>query len=702
MTATATRPLPDATAPAGPRRASGRAVAVVVALAAVVAVLAVVDVTQGTAAVGPTEVWRALTGRAEVGDASVVVASRLPRMLAGLLVGAALGASGAALQLVSRNVLASPDTLAVNAGGYAALAVASVTGVTLPVLASGGVAFVGGLVAAAVVLSLSGLGRGAHGGSAAGAGTIKLVLAGSALALGLASVTSALLLLFPQQTGGLYQWGQGSISQNGLTAVTQMAPVALVGLLVLLVLSRRLDALGLGDDAARSVGVGVRSTRATALVAAVLLSAAAVTVAGPVGFVGLVAPAIVRGLRRPAPRLARALWAVPVAALAGAGLVLGADVLLRLAVGAATSVQVPTGVVTSLLGAVVLVVLAFRARDRASAAPTDRHPVVSRRRVAAVTVALVLLLVALAVGSLLLGDAKLLLGDLVNWATGRSGRIVTYVLDTRAPRVLAAVLAGAALGLAGTLVQAVTRNPLAEPGIIGVTGGAGLAAVVAVTTVPLVPGWGIAAAAFVGAALASVLVFGLAARGGFAQNRLVLVGIGTSTATTALVSLVIVLTDPFNGAKALTWLSGSTYGRTAPDVVPVVVALALGTAVAVAARHRLDLVALDDDTPRLLGLTLSRQRLLLLGVAVVLTAAAVAAVGVVGFVGLVAPHAARALVGRRHSRVVPVAMLLGASLVCLADVLGRTIIAPAQLGAGLLTAVVGTPYFIWLLWRGRG
>ena len=702
MTATAARPRTQV-APSGPARASGPVLAVATALAVVVVVLAVVDVTQGTAAVGPAEVWRALLGRASAGDASVVVASRLPRMLAGLLVGVALGASGAALQTVSRNVLASPDTLAVNAGAYAALAVAAVTGVVLPVVASGAVAFVGGLAAAALVLGLSGLGRTApSSGADAGAGTIRLVLAGSALALGLASVTSALLLLFPRQTEGLYQWGQGSISQNGLTAVSQMAPVVVVALVALLLLSRRLDALGLGDDAARSVGVGVRSTRVLTLLAAVLLSAAAVTVAGPVGFVGLVAPAIVRGLRRLAPGLVRTVAVVPVAGLVGAALVLGADVALRATVGAQASVQVPTGIVTSLVGAAVLVVLAFRARDRAAAAPTERHPVVGRVRATAVVVVLVAVLVGLVLASVLLGDAKLLLGDVANWAAGRSGRVVSYVLDTRVPRVVAAVLAGAALALAGTLVQAVTRNPLAEPGIVGVTGGAGLGAVLLVTTVPLATGWGIAAAATAGAALASLLVFGLAARGGFAQNRLVLIGIGTSTAATAGVSLLIVLTDPFNGAKALTWLSGSTYGRDLTDSLPVLVALVVGTAVAVGARRRLDLVALDDDTPRLLGLALPSQRLLLLVVAVVLTAAAVTAVGVVGFVGLVAPHAARALVGRRHARVVPVAMLLGASLVCLADVLGRTVIAPAQLGAGLLTAVVGTPYFVWLLWRGRG
>lgn len=211
----------------------------------------------------------------------------------------------------------------------------------------------------------------------------------------------------------------------------------------------------------------------------------------------------------------------------------------------------------------------------------------------------------------------------------------------------------------------------------------------------------IAGAAFAGAAVTAVLVFGLAARGGYGQNRLVLVGFGVSVATTALISLFIVLTDPFNATRALTWLSGSTYGRTLPGALPVAGVLALGLAVAVLRRTELDLVCLDDDTPGLLGLRLPPARLGFLVVSVLLSATAVAAAGTIGFVGLVAPLAASAVVVRRHVRVVPVAVLLGAVLVCAADIVGRTVIAPAQLGAGLMTAVIGTPYFLYLLVRSR-
>ncbi|MFG3661987.1 iron ABC transporter permease [Streptomyces sp. NPDC047706] len=687
MAVTATAPT---TRPAPAPSRSGAA-AVTATLVLLVAALALVDITQGTAAVGAPEVWKALTGRADPGDSSVVVASRLPRMTAGLVVGVLLGTAGAALQAVSRNVLASPDTLAVNAGSYLALGVAAVTGVSLPLFASTGVAFAGGLTAAAVVLGLSG----------PGTGTVRLVLAGSALMLGLTAVTEGLLLLFPQQTEGLYRWNQGSIAQNGFDGVLQTAPIGAAGLIGLLLVARRVDALALGDDAARGLGVRVRATRITVVVFTALLSTAAVTLAGPIGFVGLCAPALVRPLARRFRAFTRTRAGMPLAGLAGAALVLGSDVLLRALVPADLAVAVPTGVVTSLVGAAFLIVMATRTRDGAAASAPDRLRIRSRAVFLTTTAVLVAVLAGVTIAAVLLGDSKLLLGDVVNWAQGNAGRTVGFVLDTRVPRVIAALLAGAALALAGTLVQSVTRNPLAEPGVLGVSGGAALGAVLLVTTVPAAGSWSVAGGAFAGAAVSSVLVFGLAARGGFQQNRLVLVGFGVATGASALISMLIILTDPFNATKALTWLSGSTYGRTLPDVAPLAAVLAVGAAVAALRRTELDLVSLDEDTPKLLGLDVARGRLGFLVLSVLLSATAVAAAGTIGFVGLVAPHAARALVGRQHVRVVPVAMLLGAVLVCAADLIGRTVIAPAQLGAGLMTAVIGTPYFLHLLVRSR-
>ena len=152
---------------------------------------------------------------------------------------------------------------------------------------------------------------------------------------------------------------------------------------------------------------------------------------------------------------------MPVAGLVGAALVLGSDVLLRMSVSAESAVAVPTGVITSAVGAVFLVVMALRTGDGGGSAAPDRLRIPSRAAFAATVTGLAVLLVGVVVAAVLLGDTELLLGDVLNWAQGRGDHVVTFVLDTRVPRVLAALLAGAALALSGTLVQAVTRNPLA-------------------------------------------------------------------------------------------------------------------------------------------------------------------------------------------------------------------------------------------------
>ncbi|MET4639898.1 ABC-type Fe3+-siderophore transport system permease subunit [Mycetocola sp. 2940] len=649
--------------------------------------------TQGTAGVDGSDLIAFLTGSGDEQSGAVLVSSRMPRLLAGLLVGVALGVAGAVMQTVARNVLASPDTLAVNAGAYLAIVVAAAFGVTFPLLAQGLVAFVGGLAAAALVLGLS-----AGGGS----GTVRLVLAGSAIALALTALTTVLILLFTEETTGMYAWSAGSLAQTGLDGVSRFGPVVAAVVVALLLLAPKLDLLLLGEDAASVLGLRVRGTQLAAILLAVLLSAASVTIAGPIGFVGLAAPALVRLLATRAPGLQRHRMLLPASALMGVIVVLGADVLLRMLFGGQAGVDVPTGVVTTLFGAVFLVILARRISGAVDQPPggTQGRPTSTHTR-RMILVALAVALVTLSALSLMFGDTKLLGGDLLNWVTGQSGPLVSFVMDTRLPRVLAAVLAGAALALSGTIVQAVARNPLAEPGILGVTGGAGLGAVVVITLAPVASFWLVTVGGLTGAALASALVFGLAASGGLNSQRLILIGIGVSAAAAALVSMLIISTDPYNGAKALTWLSGSTYGRTLPQLVPLAVALVVAIPVLGAVHRELDILAHDDDTPRLLGIRLGRTRLLLLSVGVVLAAAAVAAVGVIGFVGLVAPHAARALVGGRHHLVLPTAALLGALLVCVADTLGRTVIAPAQLPAGLLTALVGAPYFVWLLWRSR-
>ncbi|MGI5186966.1 iron ABC transporter permease [Promicromonospora sp. CA-289599] len=687
--------------------------AILVALALAVLVVGAWHLTQGTSGVGVGDLLRLLTGQLSgqlsgqgASDAAAVrdilVGSRLPRLAAGVAVGFALGVAGALFQSIARNALASPDTLAVTAGSYLAVVVVAAFGLAVPLWASGAVAFAGGIAAAALVLGLSG---------GAGSATTRLVLAGSAVALALQAAASALLILFQAETTGLFAWGSGSLSQLNLTAFWRALPIVVLATVGGLLISRRLDVLGLGDDTAGALGVPVRSTRAVGVLLAVLLTAAAVTLAGPIGFVGLAAPVVARLLARVVPALHRHAILLPAAGLLGAFVVVLADAVVRALLGAEDALSVPTGVATTLAGALIMVLLARRLRD---AGPSRTPPAAatgprSSRRFAVVLTVCVALAAGVALLGMLAGSTWLRTGDIALWLQDQGPAVVRFALDERAPRVLAALVAGAALALAGTMVQATARNPLAEPGILGITGGAGLGAVIVVTAVAGTTwGNGIAAsngamlvAAVVGGLLAFGVVYLLAWRGGLHADRLVLIGIGLGYLTTALTTFLLLNSDPWNTPRIYTWLSGTTYGRDFSQVLPVIIVLALAVPLAVMVRRELDLLAVDDDTPRLVGVRLERSRLLVLAVAAVLAATSVTAVGVVGFVGLVAPHAARALVGGRHARVLPVAMLLGAVFLGLADTLGRTVIAPAQLPAGLAVALLGAPYFVWLLARSR-
>ena len=693
--------VPDGTAstPEALRRAQSiGAVGLVVGLGAALTVAVGWHLTQGTSGVGFGELWGLLVGdRGATTEAThdILVGSRLPRVAAALAVGFALGVAGTLLQSLARNPLAAPDTLGVTGGAYFAVTAVAALGISVPIWASTLVAFGGGLAAAALVVALAG---------PSVTSTARLLLAGTAMALALQSATATLLLLFEEETNGLFAWGSGSLSQLGLTAFSRAAPLVAAVTTLAMLLARRLDLLTLGDDTAAVLGVPVRSTRAIGIVLAVLLTGAAVTLAGPIGFVGLAAPAVARLLARPAPALHRHAVRIPISGMIGALVVVVADAVVRALLGPDRAMAVPTGVTTTVAGAIVMVALVRQRRTARPATATTSMASVrvrSRRRHLVVLTAATAALVGTALLGLLAGATWLRTGDIAAWAAGDGSPLVRFALDERAPRVAAALVAGAALALAGTIVQATCRNPLAEPGLLGISAGAGLGAVLVVTNTNAAGNGTMLLAASLGAVVAFAAVYGLSWRGGLDADRLVLVGIGVWYGATALSTGLLLRTNPWDTPRIFTWLSGSTYGRTFEQVVPVAIALALALPVALAARRELDLLALDEDTPRLVGLGVERNRLLLLGTAAALAATSVAAVGVVGFVGLVAPHAARALVGGRHIRVIPVAVLLGAVLLGLADTVGRTVIAPGQLPAGLVAALVGTPYFVLLLWRSR-
>jgi iron complex transport system permease protein len=275
------------------------------------------------------------------------------------------------------------------------------------------------------------------------------------------------------------------------------------------------------------------------------------------------------------------------------------------------------------------------------------------------------------------------------------------VQQLRLPRVLVGWGVGAALALAGTLIQSLTRNPLASPSVLGVNGGASLGAVLWLWLAPSTWSAGLPLAALVGAGAIALLLLTLTGFQTRSGLRLILIGVGLNLMAGAGINLAIALGNLNTVRQGLVWLTGSVYGRSWSDVALLFpTLLGLGT-LAIALRRELDTLQLGRELATGLGVAVERQQRLLLWSAMGLAAVAVAIAGNLAFVGLIAPHLGRQLVGARHTHLLPVAMVLGGLLVTLADTLGRLLFAPQELPCGLLTAAIGAPYFLVLLARSR-
>jgi iron complex transport system permease protein len=278
-----------------------------------------------------------------------------------------------------------------------------------------------------------------------------------------------------------------------------------------------------------------------------------------------------------------------------------------------------------------------------------------------------------------------------------SPAVESVILQVRGPRVLAAMLIGAALALAGTAFQGLFRNPLVSPDILGASSGAALGAVVGIYFSLGV--LAIEAAAFVGglAAVACVYVIGSALRARDPIIVLVLTGVVVGSLFGAGVGLVKYLADPYNQLPAMTfWLLGSLSATTASDLIPLFGPIAIGAAVLVALRWRMNVMSLPEEEARALGVATGPLRAAIVAAATLVTSTSVAAAGIIGWVGLVVPHLARALVGPDFARLLPAAAILGGGYLLLIDTLARTM-AQVEIPLGILTAVIGTPFFIWLL-----
>jgi iron complex transport system permease protein len=315
---------------------------------------------------------------------------------------------------------------------------------------------------------------------------------------------------------------------------------------------------------------------------------------------------------------------------------------------------------------------------------------------------MVVLLAALCALSVTVGTRDVAWADIVSALSGRVESIGEAAVALRIPRTLLALLAGAALGLAGAIMQGVTRNPLADPGILGVNMGASLAVVVGVAWYGMTSAFAYIWTAIAGAAGAAVFVYtiGSLGRGGATPLKLALAGAATSVAFSSMViAVVLPRADIAGGIRS--WQIGGVGGATFERIYPVLPFLAVGFAVSLLSARKLNSLALGDELASGLGERVAIARGTAALGAILLCGAITAVCGPIGFLGLVVPHLCRLLVGVDHRWLLPFSALGGACLLIAADVVGRIAARPSELDVGIVTALIGAPFFIWIVRRQR-
>jgi len=271
------------------------------------------------------------------------------------------------------------------------------------------------------------------------------------------------------------------------------------------------------------------------------------------------------------------------------------------------------------------------------------------------------------------------------------------IWNIRLPRTLVGALVGVNLALAGAILQGVMKNPLADPHIIGISSGAGLAGIVILILFPKLE-YLVTPVAFIGAMGAAMLIYILAWKGGIQPIRIILAGVAVSTFLGAgIFGLMIFYSDRVHGA--LIWMIGGLSARSWPHLNIILPYTMVGSILAYLGAKRLNIMMLGDEIARSLGVHVERTRLALTAVAALLAASAVSVVGLLGFVGLIVPHAARMLVGSDYRFLLPASALLGIGIVTLSDTLARIIFSPVELPVGIIMALLGAPFFLFLLRR---
>ena len=604
-------------------------------------------------------------------DALMVQNNTLPRMAMALLAGGSTAAATMLMQQLMRNPLASDGTLAVSSGAQTALVAATVFAPSFLSYGTSAVAFAGAAVALGAVLWLS---------SRRGLQPLTVVLAGLVVSLYLGSLTGIVMLFFSEETRGVMQWGSGSLVQDSWRDTLGLLWRIAVAAILTAFLIKPLNIMSLGDTQAESAGIPVKKIRLLSLAVAAFLSAGVVGFVGMMGFVGLAAATLVRqmGVRTLSMRLICSF-------IVGALLLMLTDNGLML-LKHYRGTDLPAGAVTALVGAPLLLWLTAKAPPRPSFQTTSD---ISTAAPHVPRLLHFLLLIAVAV-------------SVLAFTVGRYDETLRLTIDPeyfvfRYPRVLLAAATGTMLALTGVILQRLTQNPMAGPELLGISSGTAFGAMSVVMLFGITSGSGWFWLTGIVSALVSLgLLMLFNRKNGFTPEKILLTGMALAALADAAIRIWMATGD-FRVQLLLLWMSGSTYQATPESALTVGLLAAASLLLILTLQRWLGLLSLNPTIACSVGINVPLARLVLIVSSAALTALSTLLIGPLSFVGLLAPHLARMLGARLPKQQLAAAALIGASVMMMADWLGRQVMFPYEVPAGMMATLIGGAYFMMLM-----
>ncbi|PMO45585.1 Fe3+-hydroxamate ABC transporter permease FhuB [Vibrio sp. 10N.222.52.B12] len=602
-----------------------------------------------------------------------------PRVFTTIISGAGLAVAGVLMQQVLRNPLASPTTLGVASGANFTLMLATLFAPWLLDFSANLVALIGGVTSMALVMLLS--------WRRALSPTV-VVVSGLVINLYFASLSTVILMMNTEKLNGLMMWGAGSLVQSGWDDFRYLAPRVAIAGLVAFLFAKPLTLLELSEQGAKSLGVSLAKLRFVCLGLAVLITSWVVATVGIIGFIGLAAPAITRLIG--VHQIKHKLW---ISMLIGAMLLTLTDLVIQQLPGLMASF-IPTGAATAALGAPLLLWLLPRLSQKTQGhtqTVLTRHSErVNKLNKHAIAFTFLIILAGVVLFSTVSVQNQ-------GWTSLFSTKEWLF-LEWRTPRLLAAAIAGAMLAIAGTIIQRLSGNPMASPEVIGISSGTAIGLIIAMFTGVGASVVTLSIGGLIGALFTIFVIVLLNRKSGFQPERILLTGIAITALMNAIQSFILASGDP-RSYQALAWLSGSTYYVSLDTLLPLAVSALTFIGLSFVCVRWLDILPIGASSSKALGLNVDRSRAVLLLLVACLTVSATLVVGPISFVGLLAPHLARLFGFNKASQHMLCAALIGAGVMLLADWLGRQVLYPQEIPAGLMASIIGGLYLMWGLRR---